>query len=194
MNPSEAAFFEQKYQADPDPWHFASNPTETSRYDRIIAALSHRRYRSAFEPGCSVGVLSARLAPLCDALECIDFSPTALETARARCAEFPHVWFRCMGLPVRLPVRGCDLLVLSEIGYYFSAPEWSRIAGEFIHAAEPGATLLACHWLGSSPDHKLSGDQVHMLLDGHPLLRREHAERHPSFRLNRWTRIAEPRS
>ncbi len=189
MNPSGAAFFEQKYQADPDPWRFASDPAETLRYDRITAALSHRRYRSAFEPGCSVGVLSSRLAPLCDALESIDFSPTALDAARERCAGFPHVRFGCLSLPERLPVRGCDLLVLSEIGYYFSVPEWSRITGELIRAAEPGTTLLACHWLGSSPDHKLSGDQVHMVLDGHPLLRRDHAERHPSFRLDRWTRV-----
>ncbi len=189
MNTSEAAFFEQKYRRDPDPWRFASDPTETFRYDCIVAALAHRRYRSGFEPGCSVGVLSARLATLCDALESIDFSPTALEEARARCAELPHARFRCMALPSRLPVHGCDLLVLSEIGYYFSVPEWTRIVGELIRSAAPGATLLASHWLGASPDHRLSGDQVHTLVHGHPLLRHEHGERHATFRLDRWVRV-----
>ncbi len=190
-SPSEPAFFERKYRQDPDPWRFATDPVELARYGRIVAALAHRRYRSGFEPGCSLGVLTERLAPLCDALESIDFSPTALASAQARCASHPHVTFRCLSLPERLPVAGFDLLVLSEIGYYFSETEWPRLADRLIQAAAPGTTLLASHWLGRSSDHRLTGDQVHAALHAHPLLRHEHGERHPTFRLDRWTRAEE---
>lgn len=190
-NPSGAAFFERKYRRAADPWHFASDTGELARYECITDALAKQRYCRGFEPGCSIGVLTARLAPLCDALEAIDFSETALLAARERCARLSHVQFRCLSLPDRLPATGFDLLVLSEIGYYFTSAEWQRIAGELVRAAEPGTTLLASHWLGSSPDHRLSGDQVHAVFENEPLLRREHSERHPTFRLDRWTRIEE---
>ncbi len=185
-NTSASSFFEEKYKCDPDPWQFASDPVELARYHAIVAALGHRRYRSAFEPGCSVGVLTERLAAFCDTLEAIDFSQTALERARERCAGLPHVTLRCLSLPQRMPVTGFDLLVLSEIGYYFHEPDWQRLSSELIDGAEPGTTILASHWLGHSADHRMSGDAVHAILRANPLLHLEHAERHPTFRLDRW--------
>ncbi len=189
LSTSTSAFFESLYQADADPWRFGSDPTELARYSAILGALAPHRYGRAFEPGCSVGVLTERLAMVCDAVEAIDFSQTALDRARNRCAHLGHVTFTCASLPERLPVAGFDLLVLSEIGYYFSETEWQRLAGEIIAAAASGTTLLACHWLGQSPDHQLSGDAVHAVLHANNLLHHEHAERHSTFRLDRWRRV-----
>ncbi len=187
-NPSSAGFFETKYRADPDPWSFGSSEYEGHRYDVTMAALAPRRYRQAFEPGCSVGVLTARLATICDTVEALDFSPTAAEGARRRCASCSNVDIRCGSLPEEMPTGAPDLLVLSEIGYYFSAERWRAICGALIAALAPGGTLLAVHWLGTSPDHALTGDAVHAILRGHPRLVLEHEERHPMFRLDRWRR------
>jgi SAM-dependent methyltransferase len=186
---SSAAFFEAMYREDTDPWNFAGSSYELSRYQAIFAALSHRRYRRAFEPGCSIGVLTERLAGICVAVVGVDFSETAIAQARERCAHLPNVTLSYKSLTEALPVEGFDLIVLSEIGYYFAAEEWSKLSGELIRSLAPGATLLGAHWLGSSPDHQLNGDQVQTILAANPLLRLEHSERHEAFRLERWTRL-----
>ena len=187
-SPFSPEFFEKKYRRESDPWHFANSPYEQHRYDATLAALSHRRYARAFEPGCSVGVLTERLARVSDAVEAIDFSPTAVEQARTRCAHLPGVSVRCLSLPERLPVQGFDLVVLSEIGYYFSPAHWTELVASVAEGLPRGGTLLGVHWLGSSGDHRMHGHEVHRILRAQPGLLLEHEEQHPFFRLDRWVR------
>ncbi len=187
-NPSAPEFFEAKYQWNADPWNFAKSEYELQRYDAIIAALAPRRYARAFEPGCSVGVLTEKLAALCDAVEAVDFSATAVARARERCAYLPHVEIRILSLRERMPLEGFDLVVLSEIGYYFCARDWKALVAELVGSLPSGTTLLAAHWLGESPEHQIPGDEVHAILRAEPLLLLQHAERHEHFRLDRWLR------
>jgi cyclopropane fatty-acyl-phospholipid synthase-like methyltransferase len=186
---SSAAFFEAKYQEKSDPWGFSSNVYELQRYDATISAIAHRRYRRAFEPGCSIGVLTERLASHCDEVYAIDFSPSASSQARARCAHLPQVEVRCASLPEGTPAMDFDLLVLSEIGYYFTLQDWQRISGALIDSIPQGAIVLAVHWLGHSQDHRISGDQVHEILLSHPQVRVDHSERSPNMRLDRLVRL-----
>ncbi len=186
---TSADFFEEKYRAEADPWNFAGSAYEQGRYAATIHALEGRRYRNAFEPGCSVGVLTEKLAALCDGVEAVDFAPTAIEAARTRCAALPHVMFRCTSLTDRLPVRGFDLIVLSEMGYYFTPEQWRATANDLIGTAEPGTTFLAVHWIGHWPDHLMSGDEVHAILREYAALRLMYEERHEHFRLDRWERL-----
>ena len=186
---SSADFFEAKYQQKADPWDFASSPYELGRYDAIIAALAHRRYQRAFEPGCSVGVLTERLAGICDAVDAIDFSQTAVERARERCAGLLHVVVLCASIGQCGPFKGCDLIVLSEVGYYFTPQEWREKVEEMLLSLEVGATVIATHWLGASVDHRISGDEAHEILQANSLLCLQHSERNEAFRLDRWIRV-----
>jgi 2-polyprenyl-3-methyl-5-hydroxy-6-metoxy-1,4-benzoquinol methylase len=181
-------FFEAKYQQSPDPWDFAHSDYELARYDAILAALNHRRYRNAIEPGCSIGVLTERLATLTDQLLAFDFSPAAAAQAAARCARLPNVTVTCAPLDDHTAFTDFDLVVLSEIGYYFSAADWHHLTARIVDSLAPGATLLAEHWLGHSPDQILSGDQVHDILLTLPGLTLQHSERHEAFRLEVWER------
>jgi cyclopropane fatty-acyl-phospholipid synthase-like methyltransferase len=185
---STADFFEAKYRQSPDPWDFAASPYELARYDAILAALNHRHYRHAIEPGCSIGVLTERLATLTEALVAFDFSPSAAAQAAARCAHLPNVTVTCAPLDVRTDFATFDLVVLSEIGYYFTPADWHHLTARLVNSLAPGATLLAEHWLGHSSDHILSGDQVHDILLTHPGLTLQHSERHEAFRLDVWER------
>jgi len=186
---SSPAFFEAKYQESADPWDFSHSAYELGRYDAIIRAISHRRYRRAFEPGCSIGVLTERLAAHCDAVDAIDFSPTAVEQAQARCVHLPHVEVYCAALPDGMPTNDFDLLVLSEIGYYFTPQVWQRISSTLVDFIPQGATVIAAHWLGHSQDHCILGDEVHEILLAHPKLRVEHTERSQNMRLDRLVRL-----
>ncbi len=77
-------YFHDMYRDSDDPWGFTSRWYEQRKYALSLAALSSPRYGSVFEPGCSVGVLSAQLATRADHLLCTDVSPRAVELARER--------------------------------------------------------------------------------------------------------------
>lgn len=186
---TSADFFEQKYQANPDPWNFASSDYERARYDATIAALSGRRYNKAFEPGCSVGELTWRLAQHCDHVDAMDFSPTAIDQARKRCNELANVELSVGCLPQQMPHGEFDLIALSEIGYYFDEASLENLGTLLVGRIPVGGTLLAAHWLGTSRDHVLSGDRVHEILNSLDGLRLEVSERHERFRLDRWVRV-----
>ena len=186
---SSPEFFEAKYRQETDPWDFAISPYELRRYETIMAALAQRRSRRAFEPGCSVGVLTEQLANVCDTVEAIDFSPTAVARALERCAHLSNVQVRCASIAECMPIEGFDLIILSEVGYYHSPSEWHGIVARLTSTMMPGATVLASHWVGVSADHRMSGDQVHDIIQCDPLLHLEHSERHDAFRLDRWERI-----
>ena len=48
-----AGYFDAMYDAAPDPWGFQDRWYERRKYAISLAQLPERRYRSAFEPGCS---------------------------------------------------------------------------------------------------------------------------------------------
>ncbi|WP_244268864.1 nodulation S family protein, partial [Mycobacterium parascrofulaceum] len=54
------------YAGTDDPWALSSRWYEQRKYAITLALLPARRYRHAFEPGCSIGTLTARLARRCD--------------------------------------------------------------------------------------------------------------------------------
>jgi SAM-dependent methyltransferase len=181
-------FFEQIYRQKPDPWHFASSKYEVDRYRTIINALNSRRYARAFEPGCSIGILTALLAPMCGAVEAMDISSTAVERARGHCKNLANVNIACGALPRDIPDGTFDLVVFSEIGYYFDGWQLEKLGDSLVSRLTMCGTLLATHWLGESSDHVLSGDQVHEVLASLKGLTHSHAERRAEFRLDRWER------
>ncbi len=178
-------FFEAMYRADQDPWNFTGSDYELRRYHAVVAALGQQRIHFAVEPGCSVGVLTEMIAGRCDRVLAIDISPTAVERAALRCARFPHVSVTHQSLTDVTP-HDADLLLLCEVGYYFEPAALQQLTAAYIEALAPGATVLACHWLGHSPDHLMHGDQVHQILHGMPGLVHEFAEREREFRIDRW--------
>lgn len=185
---TDSGFFESQYRKNADPWDFAGSDYEQGRFESIVQALSLRRYARTMEPGCSIGTLTERLAGLADHVDAFDFSATAVQAATQRCSALPNVNVRQDALKDTTTVAGYDLVVLSEVGYYFQPLTWQGMVSRFAHQLEPGATLLASHWLGESRDHHQSGDGVHDILRAEPLLHLEHEERHPGYRLDRFVR------
>ena len=183
------AFFEAKYLDAPDPWNFATSPYERSRYAAILSFLKQRRFARAFEPGCSVGVLTASLARICGQVEAMDISPTAVRVASERCRHQRNVTVRQGALPDAMPGGFFDLIIFSEIGYYFEPGTLSQLAILLTGRLVAGSgVLLGAHWLGRSDDHRISGDQVHEILGATAGLALSAAERFEGFRIGRWTR------
>jgi trans-aconitate methyltransferase len=183
---SSADFFEAKYQAKSDPWNFSGSAYEQDRYQSILEILDAQTYHYAFEPGCSIGILTQELAARCDFVEALDFSETAVQLAKTRCKDLNNVTVIKASLKKYSPAQQPDLIILSEIGYYFSLAEWNEILENLLADCMHPATIIACHWLGQSEDHVLSGDAVHESIDQHSTLKLIMRLRFDHFRLDRW--------
>jgi SAM-dependent methyltransferase len=180
------SYFDAIYQIDPDPWKFATSDYEAEKYATTIGALPQQRYRSALEIGGSIGVLTAKLAPMCDRLLSIDVAKLAQEKAIERCQQYPHVEFQLMSFPHEYPQAKFDLILLSEVGYYWCPTDLQLAQHRMLELLEPGGNFLLVHWLPVSPDYPLTGDEVHdSFLELTPdRLRHSHAYRHEKYRLD----------
>lgn len=184
----DPASFETRYRQDPDPWGFATSAYERGKYDATINALAGGRYARALELGCSIGVLTQRLAACCDTLVALDVSPTAVAAAQLRTAGATNVDVRAAVVPEALPDGPWDLIVASEILYYFPSPRLDELLTALEAALAPGGTLLAVHFTGDAPDHRLTGDAVHAALLTRPALERTVGARADGYRLDRFRR------
>jgi SAM-dependent methyltransferase len=112
-------YFENLYAQSTDPWGFETSEYERRKYERTLESLGDRRFRRAFEAGSSIGVFTAMLAPRCDELLAVDTSQKAVEIAGERLAEHPRVRVERRTLPEEMPVGPFDLIVASEVLYYW---------------------------------------------------------------------------
>lgn len=156
-------YFDRKYAEKLDYWDFETSPYEAEKYASSLAALPRERYRRGFEIGCSIGVLTAKLAARCDALLSIDVADAALNVARQRCAQLPQVRLQRMQFPGEQPGTDerLDLIVVSEVGYYWSREELAVAKDWMVANLSPGGTLLLVHYTPPVSDYPLTGDEVH---------------------------------
>lgn len=152
------AHFELLYAGRHDPWDYAGSAYERDKYAASLAALPRRRFRSALELGCSIGIFTGLLAPRCRALLAVDIAPAALLRARARC-PLRHVRFRAAGVPRWRPAGRFELIVLSEVLYYLTAAELARFAARAPGMLAPGGVALLVNYLGGT-DAPLSGERA----------------------------------
>jgi SAM-dependent methyltransferase len=196
MNPLQPnsllpSYFDNLYQADPDPWRFETSDYEAAKYEATIAALPRSHYRSGFEIGGSIGVLTEKLANYCTALLSIDVSTLAQARAIERCRALPQVDFQIMRVPEEFPDRTFDLIVVSEVGYYWNRPDLERSRQGLLDRLEVGGHLLLVHWTLYAKDYPLSGDAVHeAFLELSPTpLRHRLEKREPQYRLDLFEHI-----
>lgn len=181
------ARFEATYARSPDPWGFATRWYETRKYALTMAALAQPRYQRGFEPGCSIGMLTAQLAERCDYLLAADGVDAAVEQARDRLAGRDHVTVNKLVLPEEWPDGPWDLVVLSELGYYFDGDDLGLLLGRAAETTVAGATLIAVHWRGAT-DYPLTGDAVHQAIHDHGAFEHLCCYREPLFRLDSYRR------
>jgi SAM-dependent methyltransferase len=167
----DAGYFRDQYAASPDPYGLAERWYEARKYAITVAMLPRERYGAAFEPGCSIGVLTALLAARCDSLLACDVVPDAVAAAQARTAHLPGVRVERRTVPGEWPPHSFDLIVFSELLYYFDDADLNQVLRLGTGALRPGGHLLAVHWRHPAP-HPRTGDDVHRRLAAHTGLAR----------------------
>jgi predicted TPR repeat methyltransferase len=177
-------YFENLYAESPDPWGFETSGYERRKHERTLGVLTHRRYRRALEVGCSIGVFTEMLAPLCDELVAVDVSEKAVAAAKERLESFPQVRIELRRLPEETPEGPFDLVVASEVMYYWPEDVMLGALSRFEEVLAPGGALLAVHWRKETKTYPLQGDEVHGLLLAHTRLANTATITEPEYRLD----------
>lgn len=165
------SYFDRMYSGTEDPWRLSSRWYEQRKYAITMALLPRRRYRHAFEPGCSIGTLTSALALRCDHVTAMDVATAALTAADQRLRESAcrdRVTLSHGALDEPWPAGPFDLLVLSEVGYYLSADCLAAVLRRECPGLRPGAAVVAAHWRHPVADYPLTGDAVHAVIAATP--------------------------
>ena len=155
----EEGYFSEIYASDADPWRFTESEYEHAKYDSTVAALSERYYERGLEVGCSIGVLTERLAKFVRALTAIDITEQPLRWARDRNREAKNITFLKASFPAQTPPGPFDLIVLSEVLYYLDRTDLAHARSVILDRLTPGGDVILVHWLGKT-DYPLSGDEA----------------------------------
>lgn len=165
------AYFDRMYAGAEDPWQLSSRWYEQRKYAITLALLPEKRYRHAFEPGCSIGALTTLLALRCDHVTAVDVAAAAVRTAEARLRDHgcrDRVTLSRGSLDEHWPPGPFDLLVLSEVAYYLSADTLAAVLRRECPRLVAGATVMAAHWRHPVADYPLTGDAAHAVIAATP--------------------------
>jgi len=177
-------YFEGLYAESGDPWDFETSEYERNKYGRTLEVLGERRFERALEVGASIGVFTEMLADRCDELLAVDVSERAVAAARERLACRRHVRIERRTLPEEMPEGPFDLIVASEVLYYFTREVMLATLRAFEREMTPGGALLAVHWRRETRTYPLQGDEVHELLMRHTRLQNTRTIVEPDYRLD----------
>ncbi len=183
----EPAYFEALYKDKGDPWSFETSPYEAAKYDATLAALPASHFESVLEVGCANGVLTTRLGERCGSLLAVDVSETALAVARRRCADQPNIRIEQRRLPAEAPAETFDLVLLSEVVYYWDSADIAAMGAYLRGAVRSGGHVLLVHWTGETDYPKCGDDAVaelHAALGDRVTVERD--DRHEAYRLDLW--------
>jgi SAM-dependent methyltransferase len=164
-------YFDRMYAGTEDPWELSTRWYEQRKYAITLALLPRRRYRHAFEPGCSIGILTELLALRCDHVTAVDVAAAAVRAADARLRDAGlrgQVTLARSSLDEAWPPGPFDLLVLSEVAYYLHADALATVLRRECPGLRPGATVVAAHWRHAVADYPLTGDAAHAVIADTP--------------------------
>ncbi|XAS64322.1 bifunctional PIG-L family deacetylase/class I SAM-dependent methyltransferase [Micrococcaceae bacterium Sec5.8] len=153
--------FDAVHAGTDDPWQYTTSWYEQRKRTLTLAALPRESYAAGLEIGCSIGTLSADLAPRCTTFLAVDASSEALARADRRLEHLPAARTRHLTVPRDWPDGRFDLIVISEVGYYLAPDELAELLARVEAALLPGGTLALCHWRHPVTGWELDGDAVH---------------------------------
>ncbi len=163
--------FGNMYLAKDDPWDLATKWHDQRKYAITVASLPQQRYRSCYEPGCSIGLLTRLLAPRCDEILAVDSVESAVSQTRENVREFPHVTAELANLPAELPDASYDLIVVGDLLYYLSADDLDATIDGLVERLEPDGDLVSVHFRDRAAGN-YDGFNVHAALAARPGLDR----------------------
>jgi SAM-dependent methyltransferase len=165
------SYFDGKYAETADPWQLQQRWYERRKYAITLALLPYPRFRHAFEPGCSIGVLTEHLTHRCDHVTATDVATAALDAANRRFVEAgsrDRVTLLRSSLNESWPATQFDLVVLSEVGYYLDAAELRTVLDREVARLARGTVVIAAHWRHRVDDYPITGERANDIIGATP--------------------------
>lgn len=176
----------ERFYARADPYGLGTSAYEREKYERTLAAIGDGPFQRALEVGCSVGVFTGLLAPRCRELLAVDISENAVRQARRALAAHPGVTCERRTLPAQMPDGPFDLIVCSDVLYYWPLAELRRGLAALEAALGPGGALVAVHYTGrAEAGTPLDGNVVHDTLARESSLLHAEGWVHGKYRIDR---------
>jgi SAM-dependent methyltransferase len=144
--PYDVPLWEKFYRAGA--WPPTALAGNDSKYAFTLALCGDGRFQRALEIGCSMGLFTVMLAPRCEHLLAVDISQTAIDRAQIQASDFPQVTCQRLSMPLDLPVGPFDLIVCSDVLYFWRAQDLQRAIPAIANLLAPGGRFVAIHWLG----------------------------------------------
>lgn len=155
--------FERLYAESDDPYAFEQTERERRKFVATLAACGEGPFSTGLEVGCSNGVFTEMLAPRCRQLLAIDISAVAIRRARTRLAPYGNVRCERRTLPDELPEGPFDLVLCSDVLFYWPADAIVRGVSMIEDRLAPRGRLVCIHW-ARRPSAVHTGDEVHDIL------------------------------
>jgi SAM-dependent methyltransferase len=164
-------YFDRMYSESEDPWQLQDRWYERRKYAITLALLPYARYRHAFEPGCSIGVLTEQLTGRCDHVTSTDIASAALDAAHRRLVDAgrrEQVRLLRLAFDEPWPPGPFDLVVLSELCYYLQPRALREVLDREVPRLAPAATVIAAHWRHPVADYPMTGDHASDIIGATP--------------------------
>ncbi len=143
--PESRANFETFFEKQADPWGY-TNAYEQTKYEQTLELIPEGPFEDVLELACAEGHFTHQLAPCAGRLLATDISGTALERAAERCKGADNIEFQQLDMTRdEIPGR-FDLIVCSEVLYYFGRRDRLRASVDKLTSAlKPGGRLVMAH-------------------------------------------------
>lgn len=125
-----------------DPYQL-SRTEEISKFEKAFQLLQGAQFKEALEIGCGEGKTTAYLVPMAEKITAIDISDIAIRRAKSR--NYPNVLFKQADFFTEQLSEAFDLILCSEVLYYFEPAQLLRVVERIAELLEPEGTLLLLH-------------------------------------------------
>lgn len=138
-------YFNWRYKRE-DPYMVTTSEEEKEKYDRLIKAIGGKEtYENILELGCGEGRLSRRIADKTGRLLAVDISDFAIGRAKEYLADHENVTIRRFDIFTDDPEDTFELVVCSEVLFYFEPDQLPGVIERIIGWIKPGGYAALVH-------------------------------------------------
>lgn len=188
-------YFEHIYRNE-DPYKTVVDPESEQKRDDIVRALDGRRFQRGLEIGSGEGTLALRYADQVDELILTDISARALDRARRRLADKPHVTTQRLDFVAQPLPGGFDLVVCQESLVYARPEDLPAVCDKILGALDDGGTLVLLHPRSIHDDDSgleykdIGAKTVHQVFIDNQSFGVDLDETYPMYRITRLRKVA----
>lgn len=182
------AYFDWALRNDTTPFG-EGGEGEYEKYARILHTLDFKgHYTNVLDLGCGEGYLTRRLAGRSGRILGVDISPTVIRRAGRRLAPFDNVELRAADALTDEIGESFELVLCSELLYYFNIKQFGAVAGKIERWTRPGGYLLLAHSRAAADDEgsekfAFGAKTIHDTFLENPVFRTESDTTYPAYRI-----------